>query len=93
MIKIKEETKHQSTKEIKRNWYLLDASRFRLGRLAAIAATLLIGKHKPEFSYHLDLGDSVAIINAKKIKVSGRKKMKKFIIVILDMWVIRKEKL
>jgi len=77
MAKAREETKHIPTSKIRRDWYLLDASRFRLGRLATIVANLLIGKHKPIYSPHLDVGDSVVIINASKIKVSGDKKEEK----------------
>ncbi len=71
--KLKEETKHLSHLDIKRDWYLFDASRFYLGRLASKIATLLIGKHKPTYSPHLDVGDIVVVINAKKVKVTGRK--------------------
>ena len=71
--KVKKETKHLSHLQIKRQWYLFDASKFYLGRLASQIASILIGKHKAEFSPHLDVGDIVVVINASKIKVSGRK--------------------
>jgi large subunit ribosomal protein L13 len=58
---------------IERNWYLIDAQDQILGRLASQIAFLLRGKHKPEFSPHLDLGDHVIVINADKIAVTGRK--------------------
>jgi len=59
--------------DITRTWYLLDASEATLGRVSTLAASLLIGKGKPDFSSHLDGGDFVVIINAGKIKVSGGK--------------------
>jgi len=60
-------------KEIKREWHVIDASEKILGRLASQVARLLMGKHKPIYSTNLDTGDYVVIINAAKIKVSGKK--------------------
>ncbi len=54
-------------------WYLVDAKDKVLGRLAAKVAALLRGKHKPIFTPHMDTGDGVIVINAAKIKVTGRK--------------------
>jgi large subunit ribosomal protein L13 len=59
--------------EIKRQWYLVDAKDKILGRLAAKVAAILRGKHKPIFTPHLDTGDGVIVINAAKIKVTGKK--------------------
>ncbi len=59
--------------DIKRQWYLVDAKDKILGRLAAKVAAILRGKHKPIFTPHLDTGDGVIVINAAKIKVTGRK--------------------
>lgn len=59
--------------DIKRQWYLIDAKDKILGRLAAKIAVVLRGKHKPIFTPHLDTGDGVIVINASKIKVTGRK--------------------
>ncbi|MDP2937838.1 MAG: 50S ribosomal protein L13 [Candidatus Omnitrophota bacterium] len=59
--------------DIKRQWYLVDAKDKVLGRLAAKVAAILRGKHKPIFTPHLDTGDGVIVINAAKIKVTGRK--------------------
>ena len=59
--------------DIKRKWYLVDAKDKILGRMATKVATILRGKHKPIFSPHIDCGDGVVIINASKIKVTGRK--------------------
>ncbi len=61
------------TKEIDRHWYLLDATNQVLGRLATRIAQLLMGKHKPIFTRHLDTGDYVVVINASKISVTGDK--------------------
>ena len=59
--------------EIVRRWYVVDAADQVLGRLATRLATVLRGKHKPIFTPHMDTGDGVIIINAAKVKVSGRK--------------------
>ena len=63
--------------EIKREWHLIDASDKVLGRLATQAANLLMGKHKPIFSRHLDTGDFVVVINAAKVRVTGSKAKQK----------------
>ena len=60
--------------EITRNWHVIDAEDVILGRLAAHAATLLRGKHKPQFAPHVDTGDFVVIVNASKIAVTGAKR-------------------
>jgi len=67
--------KTYSTKasDIKREWHVIDASGKVLGRLATRIAGLLMGKHKPIFSRHLDTGDYVVVINAEKISVTGNK--------------------
>lgn len=59
--------------EIERDWCLLNASGKVLGRLAAKIVYLLMGKHKPYFTYHLDCGDFVVVTNAAKVKVTGSK--------------------
>lgn len=60
-------------KDIIRNWHIIDAKDKVLGRIAAKAAVLLRGKHKPVFTPYLDTGDNVVVINAAKIRVTGRK--------------------
>ena len=60
-------------KDIEHNWYLVDAKDKILGRLASRVASILKGKHKPYYTPHLDTGDSVIVINAAKIRVTGRK--------------------
>ena len=59
--------------EVKKNWVLIDAEGLVLGRLAAIVANRLRGKHKASFTPHVDCGDHVVIINAKKVRVTGQK--------------------
>jgi len=59
--------------ENKRNWYLVDLEGKILGRIATKIATILQGKHKPEYSKNADIGDFVVAINASKIKVTGKK--------------------
>lgn len=56
-----------------RKWYVIDGQDQVLGRLACQIATVLRGKHKPQFTPHLDLGDHVVVVNADKIRVTGRK--------------------
>jgi large subunit ribosomal protein L13 len=59
--------------EITRKWYVVDAQGQVLGRLASRVATLLLGKHKPAFTPHLDMGDHVVVVNAEKVHLTGRK--------------------
>lgn len=63
--------------EIERNWYVVDAKNQVLGRLATQVARILRGKHKPIFAPHVDVGDHVIIINAEKIRVTGKKAQQK----------------
>ena len=58
---------------IERKWYVVDATDMTLGRLAAEVAKVLRGKNKPIFTPHMDCGDNVIVINAEKIKVTGKK--------------------
>lgn len=62
-----------SPSTIERKWYVVDAEGQTLGRLAAEVAKVLRGKNKPEFTPHIDTGDNVIVINAEKIKVTGKK--------------------
>ncbi|MBR5236713.1 MAG: 50S ribosomal protein L13 [Clostridia bacterium] len=59
--------------ELQRKWYIIDADGKPLGRVAAQAAAILRGKHKPEFTPHCDCGDHVIIINAAKAVLTGKK--------------------
>ena len=62
-----------SLDSLKRQWYLVDAENQTLGRLATRVASVLRGKNKPQFTPHMDVGDFVVVINAEKIRVSGKK--------------------
>lgn len=59
--------------DVKRDWYVVDASGKTLGRLAAEIATRLRGKHKPEYTPHVDTGDYIVVVNAEKVAVTGNK--------------------
>ena len=63
--------------EVKRDWYVIDAEGKTLGRLATEVARRLRGKHKPEYTPHVDTGDYIIVINAKKIGVTGNKEKDK----------------
>jgi large subunit ribosomal protein L13 len=59
--------------DVERNWWVIDAAGRPLGRVAAAAAVLLRGKHKPIYTPHVDTGDHVIIVNADKVVLTGRK--------------------
>lgn len=59
--------------DVTRKWYVIDASQAPLGRVATVAATLLTGKGKPQFTKHIDCGDYVIIVNAENLVVTGNK--------------------
>ena len=59
--------------DIERQWFVVDAEGKTLGRLASQIAHVLRGKHKPTYSPHMDLGDHIVVVNAEKIRVTGRK--------------------
>ncbi len=63
--------------DIEKNWILIDADGLVLGRLAAIIAGRLRGKHKPGFTPHMDMGDNVIVINADKVQLTGNKRAAK----------------
>ncbi|MDO8844023.1 MAG: 50S ribosomal protein L13 [Methylicorpusculum sp.] len=63
--------------EVKRDWYVVDAEGKTLGRLATEIARRLRGKHKPEFTPHVDTGDYIIVVNAEKIGVTGNKEKDK----------------
>jgi large subunit ribosomal protein L13 len=66
-------TYSQKQAEVERDWYIVDATDQTLGRLATQIAVLLRGKHKPTFTPHIDGGDFVVVINAEKVRLTGRK--------------------
>jgi len=59
--------------EVERKWYIIDAEGKTLGRLASEAASIIRGKHKPDFTPHVDTGDFVIVLNASKIVLTGKK--------------------
>jgi large subunit ribosomal protein L13 len=63
--------------DISQHWYVIDAAGQPLGRMASAIASVLRGKHHPEYSPHLSLGDHVIVINAEKVHLSGNKKQQK----------------
>ena len=63
---------------VERRWFLLDATNQILGRLASRVASYLRGKHKPEYSPHMDVGDYIVILNARDIILSGKKNKGKY---------------
>lgn len=63
---------------LERKWYIIDASGKTLGKVATTAATILNGKHRPEYTPHVDCGESVIVINADKIVLTGKKLDQKY---------------
>jgi large subunit ribosomal protein L13 len=66
-------TYHTPVQEIERNWFVVDAENKVLGRLASEIAIRLRGKHKPNYSTHMDVGDFIVVVNAEKVKLTGKK--------------------
>jgi large subunit ribosomal protein L13 len=63
--------------DVEKTWYVVDAEDVVLGRLAAKVASVLRGKHKPTFTPHIDCGDNVIVVNADKVKLTGKKRANK----------------
>jgi large subunit ribosomal protein L13 len=75
-------TAHRATQsarpaDVERAWYIVDATDLVLGRLATRVASVLRGKHKPSFTPHVDTGDHVIVVNADKVRLTGRKREQK----------------
>src|SRR3954449_1870334 len=66
-------TKSAKPAEVEKKWHLIDAEGLVVGRVASIIANILRGKHKPSFTPHIDCGDNVIVINAEKVKFTGKK--------------------
>tara|TARA_B100000745_G_scaffold296969_1_gene243150 strand:- start:1157 stop:1588 length:432 start_codon:yes stop_codon:yes gene_type:complete len=66
-----------SSKNLERKWHLIDAEGKILGRIATVAARLLQGKHRPQYTTFIDTGDHVIVVNAAQVKLSGRKEDQK----------------
>ena len=64
-------------KEIKRNWHLINADGAILGRISTQIAIILTGKNKPSYATHMDMGDYVVVVNAEKVKLTGKKPQQK----------------
>jgi large subunit ribosomal protein L13 len=64
-------------KDVKRGWHIIDVKGEVLGRMATKIATILMGKHKVNYSNHMDMGDYVVVINASKVRLTGRKTKQK----------------
>ena len=71
--KLLKQTKSLRKEDIKKDWLLIDAKDIVLGRLATNVSNILRGKHKPSYTPHVDCGDNVVIINAEKVKLTGKK--------------------
>ena len=67
------QTFHANPSNIEKKWYVIDATNLVLGRLAAEVSMMLRGKHKPSYTPHMDCGDNIVIVNAEKVKLTGRK--------------------
>lgn len=67
-------TLSQKPREVRKDWVLIDAEGLVLGRLAALVAARLRGKHKPQFTPHVDCGDHVVVVNAARVAISGNKR-------------------
>lgn len=73
MSVLQRETRSLKPAEVKKGWFVIDADGLVLGRLATLIANRLRGKHKPQFTPHVDCGDHIVVINAEKVKVTGNK--------------------
>ena len=70
-------TKSATPYTVEKKWHLIDADGLVVGRVASIIANILRGKHKPSYTPHIDCGDNVVVINAEKVRFTGRKAAKK----------------
>lgn len=74
---MRRQTTYLKTPEVKRAWRLVDAEGASLGRLASEVAVVLMGKHRPDYTPHVDTGDYVVVINGKKVGLTGNKAVQK----------------
>lgn len=70
-------TYHPKTEKIERKWHLVDVNKVILGRVSTEIATLLMGKHRKDYSPHVDMGDYVVVVNARDVSVTGKKREQK----------------
>ena len=68
----------KNPQDVERKWYIVDAADKPLGKVAAQAATILMGKHRPDYTPHVDCGDCVIVVNAAKAVLTGKKASDKF---------------
>jgi large subunit ribosomal protein L13 len=73
MQTLQNQTRSLKAADVQKKWVLIDADGLVLGRLATIIAMRLRGKHKPSFTPHIDCGDNIVVINAEKVRLTGRK--------------------
>lgn len=73
MKALSKQTRSIKPAEVEKNWHLIDAEGLVVGRLASIVANILRGKHKPSYTPHVDCGDHVVIVNADKVRFTGKK--------------------
>lgn len=77
MSKVSYKTQYPTNQTVEREWLVVDAEGEKVGRLASRIAAVLRGKHKPSYSYHVDTGDYVIVLNADKIRFTGDKMAQK----------------
>jgi len=77
MRALSKQTKSATPSTVEKKWHLIDADGLVVGRVASIIANILRGKHKPSFTPHIDCGDNVVIVNAEKVRFTGRKAAQK----------------
>jgi len=77
MKALSKQTRSIKPAEVEKKWHLIDAEGLVVGRLATIIANILRGKHKPEYTPHVDCGDHVVVINADKVRFTGNKLLQK----------------
>ena len=70
-------TKAAKPADVEKKWHLIDADGLVVGRVATIIANILRGKHKPSYTPHVDCGDNVIVINAEKVRFTGKKPIQK----------------
>ncbi len=76
-VRCERATKSAAPAEVEHRWYVIDAADVVLGRLSTRVASVLRGKHKPTYTPHVDTGDFVIVVNADKVKLTGRKREQK----------------
>ncbi|WP_317235762.1 50S ribosomal protein L13 [Niabella hibiscisoli] len=73
-------TKHANEATVQRNWYVVDGTNQTVGRMCSRIAAILRGKHKASYTPHVDTGDYIIVTNCEKVKLSGKKWIRKYMI-------------